>query len=91
MITYDSSSFGIFLFMRLHGSAVLKAFTPSILSTAGMVAVYYFTDIDFATREVIIHPYVIGCIMAAFTFLLVFRANFSYHRVSLSMEYEREI
>ena len=83
MITYDSSSFGIFLLLRLHGSAVLKALTPSLLSTAGMLTVHYVTGKDFSEEKPILHPYVIGCIMAAFTFLLVFRANFSYHRVCI--------
>lgn len=80
MITYDSSKFGLYLLLRLHGSALIKASAPSFLSTAAMLAVHFGTGQDYSNSQPIKHPYVIGCIMVAFTFLLVFRANFSYHR-----------
>ena len=79
---------GFGLILRLHGSAAAKAILPSTLS----VAIYFlinwkFGDKDFSSNEeldFIDHTYVVGAVIACFTFLLVFRANFSYGRVGIS-------
>lgn len=81
MIIYNESYFGFPLLSRFRGSPVVKALTPTILSTGVMIGVHYLygaPDID--TWESVDHPYAVGVLMSAFTFLLTFRANFAYNR-----------
>jgi hypothetical protein len=65
----------------LHlGSAVFKSIIPSSLSGVIWIILYYATDLNEEGNQVILHPYPLGAIIAALTFLLAFRANFSYNR-----------
>lgn len=67
---------------RIHGSALYRAFVPSLLSTGILIVLDITSDeptADLAERW-IQHPYSIACMMVAFTFLLTFHCNFSYNR-----------
>jgi len=81
MIVYNESWFGLPLLSRARGSAVIKALSPTALSTAVMLGIYFANGWDIDSYVSVEHPYAIGVIMAAFTFLLTFRANFAYNRV----------
>ena len=78
MITYNGGAFGFKILFRLHGSAVAKSITPALLSSAIYILLVKFSNIE--EDEIFDHPYPIGALVSAFSFLLVFRANFSYHR-----------
>ena len=81
MIIYNESWFGLLTLMRFRGSAVAKALSLTLVSTAAMIAAYYVGGSDLDDYVSVEHPYAIGVMMAAFTFLLTFRANFAYNRV----------
>ena len=78
MISYNGGAFGFKILFRLHGSAVAKSLTPALLSSVIYILLAEFSNID--EDEIFDHPYPIGALVSAFSFLLVFRANFSYHR-----------
>eukprot|EP00526_Cylindrotheca_closterium_P006692 CAMPEP_0113659026 /NCGR_PEP_ID=MMETSP0017_2-20120614/32098_1 /TAXON_ID=2856 /ORGANISM="Cylindrotheca closterium" /LENGTH=748 /DNA_ID=CAMNT_0000573469 /DNA_START=92 /DNA_END=2338 /DNA_ORIENTATION=- /assembly_acc=CAM_ASM_000147 len=87
MITYGGGAFGFEVLFRLHGSAIFKSLTLAVLSCGVYLLLYFYTDIgDTINRadpneELLFdHPYPIGALVSAFSFLLVFRANFAYHR-----------
>lgn len=85
MITYAGGAFGYRVLLRLHGSAAFKSLTPSLLSSAIYVVLYHFffrsfDDDDEAGDGLFDHPYPMGALVTAFSFLLVFRANYSYNR-----------
>ena len=80
MIKYNSGSFGFGLLFRLHGSAVFKSFFPASLSSLIYMLLYYVTDLEEDDAQIFDHPYPMGALIAALTFLLAFRANFSYNR-----------
>jgi predicted membrane chloride channel (bestrophin family) len=88
MIEYSSGSFGFqLLSLRLDGSAVFKSIAPSILSSIVYVVLYinydnvhFNNDNTYNNEPILIHPYPMGALIAALTFLLTFRANFSYNR-----------
>eukprot|EP00978_Attheya_sp_CCMP212_P001207 scaffold2529_cov57-Attheya_sp.AAC.3 len=85
MIDYNKGwSYGLSILFQLHGSAVLKAFIPALASTgvligAGMGNRDVWLNINDENRPVD-HPYAIGALISAFTFLITFRANFAYNR-----------
>lgn len=41
---------------------------------------FHFYDLQEATNALFLHPYPMGALISALTFLLTFRANFSYNR-----------
>jgi predicted membrane chloride channel (bestrophin family) len=61
------------------GSAVFKSVTPAAASCGIFLILYYFTDLH-EDQDLLRHPYAIGALVSALTFLLAFRANFSYNR-----------
>ena len=79
MIPYSNSSFGLWLLTRVHGSALYKSLLPAVISTI-MYFVMAHTARKFGTEEdlfeVFVHPYPMNALVTAFTFLLVFRANY---------------
>ena len=80
MITYSSSGgvFGLAILFRLHGSAVFKSCTPAVLSSILYVLLFRYTH---ATEsDFLDNPYPMGALVTAFSFLLIFRANFAYNR-----------
>jgi len=80
MIPYVNSSFGIPILARVHGSALFKSILPAFISTAIYISMTLsFDDIEFDDK-IFIHPYPMQALVTAFTFLLVFRANYSYNR-----------
>lgn len=83
MIAYKSGPFGFRLLLRLQGSAVARALIPSTISTAFLLCAWeIFPQESFGDLEerFIGHPYAIGALLAAFSFIITFRANFAYHR-----------
>lgn len=69
------------LLFRIHGSAVASAFLPAVASTCGLIVAVYAFDLDIeAGEKAFDHPYAIGVLFAAFTYLITFRANFGYGR-----------
>jgi ABC-type multidrug transport system permease subunit len=85
MIEYGRELFGLRSLGRLHGSAVVRAQVPSIFSSIVLIFSAYFFDIDIQENDekrLIQHPYVIQLLTVFVTFILAFRANFAYARVS---------
>jgi nucleoid-associated protein YgaU len=62
------------------GSAVFKSLTPALVSSIIYLILYYLLELEEEGNEILEHPYPMGALVAAFTFLLAFRANFSYNR-----------
>lgn len=81
MITYRSDGFGVKTLFVWHGSAVFRAFLPASFSTGLLVLNQRFLSGYFEDRSTITHPYAISVFIAILGFLLVFRLNYSYHRV----------
>lgn len=79
MITYVNSSFGIRILLRVHGSALYKSVLPALISTIIYMSIVYTTD-PVKMHGLFLHPYPMQALVTAFTFLLVFRANYSYNR-----------
>jgi len=87
MIVYQRQLFGFDLLFRFHGSALARALVPAITSTVLMLIFYYAFDLDLSESNdwnVNTDPYPLTTLLVAFTFLLTFRATFSYNRVSTS-------
>jgi len=86
MIEYhDGGPFGIRLIFRAHGSAVIKAIIPASVSVLVLYGVMHHQGFDIAApfdekERLVGHPYAVGALLAAFSFLIVFRANFAYAR-----------
>ena len=82
---YDGGPFGVRLIFRAHGSAVIKALIPATVSILVLYGVMHHPGFDIAAppaekERLIGHPYAVGALLAAFSFLIVFRANFAYAR-----------
>ena len=88
LVTYKNSLFGFHLIFRVHGSAVWKASLPAVFSTLILLAYVeiWGKDIEenYLTR-VTENVYTIGAFISFFSFLLTFRLNFAYARVSSSV------
>lgn len=80
MIRYPEGAFGFQILFRLHGSAVFKAVMPALLSSAIYLVLFHASDLEEEGNEIMDHPYPMGALVGAFTFLLSFRANFAYNR-----------
>lgn len=82
MIKYNNGLFGFQLLFRLHGSAVFKSIPPATISCLIYVLLYFtvFYNNDIIDDPILFHPYPMGALISALTFLLTFRANFSYQR-----------
>mmetsp|Transcript_3754 Transcript_3754/g.8076 ORF Transcript_3754/g.8076 Transcript_3754/m.8076 type:complete len:896 (+) Transcript_3754:280-2967(+) len=79
MIQYANSSFGVQILLRFHGSALWKSALPALISTIIYISSTYLIQ-DDKMHEIFLHPYPMQALVTAFTFLLVFRANYSYNR-----------
>jgi predicted membrane chloride channel (bestrophin family) len=86
MITYPSDVFGLKTLFVWHGSAVFGAFLPASFSTGMLVVYLHFLRDYFEETNVITHPYAIQVFIVILGFLLVFRLNYSYHRVRISFD-----
>jgi predicted membrane chloride channel (bestrophin family) len=64
--------------LKHAGSAVFRSLPPSLLSTGIYFILYYTTDLE--NNNILGHTYSMGALIGALTFLLAFRANFSYNR-----------
>jgi len=83
MITYFNGSFGVRILGRIHGSALWKSILPAFISTVIYLLMFYCSKYSKKTPNselLFLHPYPLGALVTAFTFLLVFRANYSYNR-----------
>ena len=79
MIPYEKSFLGVDLLFRFHGSPILRAVIPSILSTLFFILLDIYVDKD-TSQNFITHPYGIGVLISSISFLIVFRANYGYQR-----------
>ena len=80
MITYVNGSFGIPILGRVHGSALYKSVLPALISTiiyVGMSFTRWSAQYP-GYIQLFLHPYPMQALVTAFTFLLVFRANYRY-------------
>jgi Na+-transporting NADH:ubiquinone oxidoreductase subunit NqrB len=75
MITYANSEFGLRILTRVHGSALYKSVLPALISTVIYRAIAFMTE-GSDSDELFLHPYPMQALVTAFTFLLVFRANY---------------
>lgn len=85
MIEYADEVFGLGSLTRVHGSAVARAVIPALVSTLLLVVAVQVFGIPIeenGERRVTEHPYVFQVLIAAITFLITYRANFAYQRVS---------
>jgi len=83
MIVYGRSAYGLGLIFRLHGSAAFKALIPAQISTGIYYIIYFCNDsnVDENLKENWLdHPYPFTVLIMAFTFVLTFKASFSYSR-----------
>jgi len=86
MIPYSGGAFGFKILLRAHGSAIYKTIVPSVLSSTIYLLIFEFvghvdaTEYPTTTTTLFVHPYPMTALVAAYTFLLVFRANYSYNR-----------
>ena len=91
MITYVNGSFGTTILLRVHGSALYKSALPALISTAIFLIMAYTLPSskvflsaaknippDEEPVKLFLHPYPMQALVTAFTFLLVFRANYRY-------------
>ena len=67
-------------FVSSSGSALFKSLSPAILSSIIYIILYYFSPLGHNEIRILLHPYPMGALIAALTFLLSFRANFAYDR-----------
>lgn len=79
MISYVNSTFGIRILARVHGSALYNSVLPALISCAIYLLVVSANESTYL-QGLFIHPYPMQALVTAFTFLLVFRANYSYAR-----------
>jgi hypothetical protein len=84
MIVYHHELFGFHLLPRAHGSAVYRAMLPSSISTCVLLIGAYGSGVPPGQSSIISNPYAVGAFVAFFTYLVTFRANFAYKRVSES-------
>lgn len=81
MIEYYKDVFGTRQLLRVHGSAAYKAVLPALFS-----AIVYTLWYAFGSRkrqdEATDHPYAYTALVTSVTFIIVFRANYGYQRVS---------
>ena len=82
MITYNKGAFGLNLIARVHGSAVYKACIPGIVSVGFYSLLLWAYDQAESPDDYVDHPYVIGVLVTSVSFIIIFRANNSYQRVS---------
>ena len=84
MIKYVAGAYGFRILFRLHGSAAFKSLTPALFSTAVYVAFNFAVPGLFEDSfELFDHPYPLAALISAFSFMLTFKASFSYNRVSI--------
>ena len=77
MIPYVNSSFGLRILARANGSALYKSMFPTLISTIIYITlVFTIGDMELEDEIIFIHPYPMQALVTAFTFLLVFRANY---------------
>lgn len=77
MIEYYKGAYGLNLLFRVHGSATYKALIPGVVS----VGIYLAINKQWRDNEPLLgHPYGIGVLVSSVSFLIIFRANFSYQR-----------
>jgi Bestrophin, RFP-TM, chloride channel len=62
------------------GSAVYKSFFPCLLTSIIYIALFKYVHLQGQGHALFLHPYPMAAIISALTFLLAFRANFSYNR-----------
>jgi hypothetical protein len=68
------------ILFRLHGSAVFKSVLPAFTSSGIYLLLFYMTDLSLPEYRALVHPYPMGALISALTFLLSFRATFAYNR-----------
>jgi hypothetical protein len=73
MIKYNSGSFGFGSLFRLHGSAVGRSLLPGVISSLLYLLLFHVTDLVDREEPLFDHPYPIGALISALTFLLAFR------------------
>lgn len=80
MIEYGFRVFGFGTLARVQGSSVYRSIIPALLSvTILLIYTYCFQHPSGGFTQ---HPYVYQVLVAAVTFLITFRTNFAYGRVS---------
>jgi hypothetical protein len=77
MINYESGTFGLMLLRRTHGSALYKAFLPSLLST---ICTGFFNKFRKNDLPIARHADTIAVFVIFFSLLLTFRLNYAYQR-----------
>ncbi|KAL3777781.1 hypothetical protein HJC23_008898 [Cyclotella cryptica] len=84
MIDYYKGVYNINLILRVHGSSLYKASVLGLVAVAMYLALNARLDIPLFLLLVpdddLDHPYGVGVLVSSVSFLIVFRANYSYRR-----------
>lgn len=81
MIEYGSIPMGLNLLFRFHGSPILRTL-PLCCVGVGLYAGSIAIGIEetYFNKATVAHPYVLSVILASYSFMIIFRCNFSYGR-----------
>lgn len=86
MIDYYKGLFGLNLIFRIHGSIIIKAIVPGLISLPIYFAVVYAWKEETGSGATDLnHPYAIGVLVGSASIIITFRANQGYDRVSWSI------
>uniref|UniRef100_A0A6V2HFJ5 Uncharacterized protein n=1 Tax=Ditylum brightwellii TaxID=49249 RepID=A0A6V2HFJ5_9STRA len=80
MINYFKGAYGLNLLLRVHGSAIYKASVPGIISAIISILIDQVWNPVRDPENDLDHPYAVGVLVSSVSFLIIFRANFSYQR-----------
>ena len=82
MIPYHRTAFGLGTLFQIDGSAAYRACFSGFLSVGffALVRAFWHSDNKDDNSDEIQHPYAVGVLITALTFLLVFRAQAAYSR-----------
>ena len=82
MIQYHKTAFGLGTLFRIHGSAAYRACFSGFFAVCVFALIRSFWDSSGSDTnpDEIPHPYAVGILISALTFLLVFRAQAAYAR-----------
>ena len=83
MIPYEKSFLNLSLIFRINGSPIWRAAIPGIISTVFYIILetFFITyDDNGEEYKVLNHPYGVGVLISAVSFLIIFRANYGYQR-----------
>eukprot|EP00956_Cyclotella_meneghiniana_P035412 scaffold114619_cov55-Cyclotella_meneghiniana.AAC.1 len=80
MIDYYKGVFNFNLLLRIHGSALYKSSLIGLLAVLVYLLLQISSNSSSAPADNLDHPYSVGVLVSSVSFVIVFRANYSYQR-----------